>query len=159
MEDTLAARELDSAIALLCAGVEGVTEAEVVVLLVCLLCAKCTSLLAMIGFSEWTCSMAARSLLKTPSWNFGDSACRTECRADGSTASSNDENASQLINELSSVDFLSVDPKAPSSRELKTNALRKPIILVRCDDKTIGPVEERSAPDAVVSDDGWMCRR
>jgi len=67
MDDTLAARELDSDAALLCAGVEGVTEAEVVELLVCLFFAKCTSLLAITGFSEGACSSAARSLLKTPS--------------------------------------------------------------------------------------------
>lgn len=74
MEETLAARELDSDSALLCAGVDAVEEVVVVVeLLACLFFAKCTSLLAMIGLSEWTCSMAARSLLKTPSWNLGES--------------------------------------------------------------------------------------
>jgi hypothetical protein len=67
IDDTLAARELDSDTALLCAGVEGVIDAVVVELLVCLFFARCTSLLAMIGFSEWTCSTAARSLLNTPS--------------------------------------------------------------------------------------------
>ena len=52
IEDTLAARELDSETTLLSAGVEGVTDAVVVALLSCLFFARCTSLLAMIGFSE-----------------------------------------------------------------------------------------------------------
>lgn len=68
MDDTLAARELDSdATLLLSAGVEVIVDEVVVALLSCLFFARCTSLLAMIGFSEWTCSIAARSLLKTPS--------------------------------------------------------------------------------------------
>lgn len=52
MEDTLAARELDSDSTLLCAGVDAVDEAVVVELLSCLFLARCTSLLAITGFSE-----------------------------------------------------------------------------------------------------------
>jgi len=56
IDDTLAARELDSCAALdaalLCAGVEGVNVGVVVELLVCLFFARCTSLLAMTGLSE-----------------------------------------------------------------------------------------------------------
>ena len=58
MEDTLAARELDSDATLLSAGVEAVVVVE---LLACLFFARWTSLLAMIGFSEWTCSGVAYS--------------------------------------------------------------------------------------------------
>jgi len=129
MDDTLAARELESDAALLCAGVEGVTEALVVELLACLFFAKCTSLLAMIGLSEWTCSIAARSLLKTPSWNVGDSECSTECSAAGSTESSSDENASQLCSDRSSTGLCGGELSAPSNRLLKTNAFRRPIML------------------------------
>jgi len=130
MDDTLAARELESDAALLCAGVEGVTEALVVELLSCLFFAKCTSLLAMMGLSEWTCSIAARSLLKTPSWNLGDSECSTECSVAGSTESSNDENASQLCRDLSCAGPSCAGVlRAPSNRLLKTNAFRRPIML------------------------------
>jgi len=52
MEDTLAARELDSDATLLSAGVEAVDVEVVVELLACLFFARCTSLLAIIGFSE-----------------------------------------------------------------------------------------------------------
>jgi hypothetical protein len=75
-ELTEAALELDSDIELdsaeLCAGVLGVGVVLVVVALelLCLL-AIWTSLEAIRGLSEWTCSMAERSLLKTPSLNFG----------------------------------------------------------------------------------------
>jgi len=52
MEDTLAARELDSDATLLSAGLEVVVDDVVVELLACLFFARCTSLLAIIGFSE-----------------------------------------------------------------------------------------------------------
>jgi len=51
MEDTLAARELDSDATLLSAELEAVVDV-VVELLACLFFARWTSLLAMIGFSE-----------------------------------------------------------------------------------------------------------
>lgn len=144
MEDTLAARELDSDAALLCAGVEGVEVAEVVELLACLFFARWTSLLAMMGLSEWTCSMAARSLLKTPSWNLGDNECRTECSAAGSTESSNEEKASQSCSDRSSAGLNDGELNAPSSRLLKTNALRRAIMLVGgTEGKRIGPSEGR----------------
>ena len=129
MEDTLAARELDSDATLLSAGVDAVVEV-VVELLACLFLARWTSLLAIIGFSEWTCSMAARSLLNTPSWNFGDSECRTEWSAAGSMASSSDEKASQLYNEDPSAGGFAGELMAPSSRVLKTRALRRPSMLL-----------------------------
>jgi len=96
--------------------------------------------------------MAARSLLKTPSWNFGDSECRTECSAAGSTDSSNDENASQLCNDVPSAGELAGEPRAPSSTVLKTSALRRPIMLARYGRRRIGPSEGRFVRDAVVSD-------
>jgi len=49
-----------------------VVEEVVVVELLCLF-AILSSLLATAGFSEWTCSIAVRSLLNTPSLNFGAS--------------------------------------------------------------------------------------
>lgn len=77
-ELTDSARELDADSELeraeLWAGVLGVGVVEVVVALLPLcLFAMCTSLDAIRGFSEWTCSIADRSLLKTPSLNLGDS--------------------------------------------------------------------------------------
>ena len=129
MEETLAALELDAASALLWAGVEAVDEVVVVELLSCLFFARCTSLLAMTGFSEWTCSIAARSLLNTPSWNLGDSECKTECRAAGSTVSSRTWKASQLTNDLSSSSVCLGEPKEPKSKLLKTSALQKPTMM------------------------------
>lgn len=76
-ELTDAATELDCSAEL---DSSGVVAEEVVVVTVlfdpCLL-AICTSLLAITGFSECTCSIAVRSLLKMPSLNLGDNACNT----------------------------------------------------------------------------------
>ena len=53
-------------------------ETVVVVALLALF-ASSTRLVAKGGFSEWTCSMALRSLLKTPCLNLGASECRIAC--------------------------------------------------------------------------------
>lgn len=133
MDETTAARELDSCWALLCAGVEAVEEEVVVALLSCLFRARCTSLLAMTGFSEWTCSMAARSLLNTPSWNLGDKACRTECRAAGLTLLRRDWNESQLTRASSSFGVCewASEPNVLSNKVVKTNALLRPIMMAK----------------------------
>ena len=77
-----------------------VTEAAVVVPLVCLF-AIYTSLLARTGFVECTCSIAALSLLKTPSRNLGDRLCSTECRTLLSIESMMDDSLPQSTNESS----------------------------------------------------------
>jgi hypothetical protein len=131
-ELTEAALELDSDCELeraeLCAGVLGVGVVEVVVALLplCLL-AIWTSLDATRGFSEWTCSMADRSLLKTPSLNLGDSECRAWWIASESMESRSLLNSSQSIMAPSCFDcFVAGDEKALRKRVLSTRAFRRP---------------------------------
>src|SRR5271170_6521774 len=56
-------------------------------------------LLASRGFSEWICSMALRSVLKTPCWNFGLRAWRIEWMLVSSRVSRSRSNTSQLAEE------------------------------------------------------------
>jgi hypothetical protein len=58
-----------------------------------------TRLLASRGFSEWTCSMALRSLLKMPCWNFGLRAWRMEWIRVSSRVSRSRWKTSQLAEE------------------------------------------------------------
>lgn len=140
-ELTEAALELDSdaelACAELCAGVLGVgvgVVLEVVALeLLCLL-AIWTSLEAMKGFSEWTCSMAERSLLKTPSLNLGASECRAWCMASLSMESRSALNSSQSIAAalLFRVCWLAGDEKTQRKRVPSTRAFRRPNMVEVC---------------------------
>ena len=100
-ELTDAALELDADSELesaeLCAGVLGLGEVMVVVAFA----ADCrfaiwTSWEAICGFSEWTCSIAERSLLKMPSLNLGARACSAWWIALLSSESRSALNSSQL---------------------------------------------------------------
>jgi hypothetical protein len=132
-ELTEAARELDSETALdeaeLCAGVLGVGVVLAVVVLepLCRL-AIWTSLEAMKGFSEWTCSMAERSLLKTPSLNLGARECRAWCIASLSRDSRSELNSFQstIATSVFRVCLVAGDERTARKRVLSTSAFRRP---------------------------------
>ena len=69
----------------------------VVVVALLALFASSTRLVANGGSSEWTCSIALRSLLKTPCLNFGASECRIACIELSSTFSINWWKRSQSV--------------------------------------------------------------
>ena len=90
--------------------------------------ARANRLVASGGFSEWTCSIALRSLLKTPCWNLGASLWRMEWMELSSTFSTNLWNRSQSA--MESVGGSGVGlASAVRSRLLSTRACRGKIIV------------------------------
>lgn len=101
-------------------------EARVVVVLLCRF-ARERRLVASGGFSEWTCSIALRSLLKTPCLNLGANLWRMEWMELSSTLSTNLWNKSQSAteSEYCVVGF----PRDVRSSVLSTRACRGKIIV------------------------------
>ena len=124
--------ELDSAE--LCEGVLGVGVVLVVVALepLCLL-AIWTSFDAIMGFSEWTCSRAERSLLKTPSLNLGESECKAWWMAPSSMVSRRALNWSQSNTAaLWFFCLMAGEEKAARKRVLSTRAFCGPSMVEVC---------------------------
>jgi hypothetical protein len=106
-------------------------EAVVVVVVVLVWrLARANRLVASGGFSEWTCSIALRSLLKTPCLNFGANLCRIEWMELSSTLSTNLWNRSQSAT-ASAGCCLGFAPQAVRTRAPSTRASRGKIIVVR----------------------------
>ena len=136
-EETDAALELDADSELdtaeLCAGVLGVSVVLAVEFEPLCLFAMWTSLDAIIGFSEWTCSRAERSLLNTPSLNLGERECRAWWIASPSMESRSALNSSQSI--IAAADFVCLmegEEHAARKRVLSTSTLCRPTMVVWC---------------------------
>lgn len=123
-------RLLAAADKLLCTAAILLDAGEVVVVVVVLVArlARAKRLVASGGFSEWTCSMALRSLLKTPCLNLGANLCRIEWIELSSTLSTNLWNRSQSATESAGcwVGFAHA-----ARRVLSTRASRGKIIVAR----------------------------
>jgi hypothetical protein len=92
--------------------------------------ARANRLVASGGFSEWTCSIALRSLLKTPCLNLGANWCRIEWMELSSTLSTSLWNRSQSAM-ASAGCCLGFAPQAVRTRALSTRASRGKIIVAR----------------------------